>query len=80
MLFSCRSAPVTAGEPERAVRECASLHTGACGGACMDGCGGGARGVMEIAMRSTETEAGMLRMWYSELFNAGAALAANWMN
>lgn len=40
----------------------------------------GAREVMENAMKSTETEAGMLRMSYSELFNAGAALAANWMN
>lgn len=42
-----------------------------------DGSGRGAREVMEIAMKSTETEAGMLRMSYSELFNAGAALAAN---
>lgn len=40
----------------------------------------GAREVREIAMRSTETEAGALRMSYSELFNAGATLAANWMN
>lgn len=48
------------------------------GHVCMDGSGRGAHEVMEIAMKSRETEAGMLRMSYSELFHA--ALAANWMN